>query len=175
MWILLILGIVLVMFLSGCKQPIKPKITEILLDVPYEKYAGYNWCLLASAAMIFRYYKENISQVVIASRIIVNSNASTFKLVGYACELGYSAEYKIKYIEEIEEYLREKVPLIVIQKYSLITKISHARVIIGFDNIERELTLHDPSGKKNYKMSYGEFFSLSFYSSEKTQIIIIRR
>lgn len=173
---LIVIGIIVIaIFLTGCKKPIKPKITEILLDVPYEKYAGKNYCLVASATMIFKYYGENISQSQIANKIIVNGDISTFRLVSYARELGYSAEWEIRSIEEIEEYLKGKNPLIVIQKYSLNIKNSHARVITGFDSIKRELTLHDSVDKNNYKMGYKEFFDLSFYSSEKTQIIIIRR
>jgi len=71
--------------------------------------------------------------------------------------------------------LREGIPLIVIQRYSLSIKNNHTRVIIGFDSVKEELTLHDSAGKSNYKMSYEAFFKLGFDSSEMSQIIIIRR
>ena len=176
-WILAILGIALVIFLSGCKKPVKPEpiITEVELIVPYEKAEGKDWCLPASGKMVFSYYGNNISQSTIASRVIVNGDASTFRLISYARELGFISERAILSISEIEEYLRKCIPLIVIQKYSTTIKNTHCRVIIGFDSVKRELTLHDPSGKSNYKMNYNEFFQLGFDSSKISQVIIIRR
>ena len=159
------------------KKPVKPvpKVTEIFLSVPHEKYARYNWCLPASAAMVFRYYGRNITQAQIASKITINSNASPFGLVSYAKELGYVAELKRKAIEEIEEYLRQDIPLIVNQFYSLAIKVEHSRVITGFDSVKRELTMHDSAGESNYKISYKAFFALGFSTSEVSHIIIIRR
>jgi len=156
-------------------KPVKPNITEVLLPVPYEKYAGANWCLPASAVMVFRYYGRNITQAFIANKIIVNGDASTFRLVSYARELGYEAEWKRKSIAEIEEYLRQGVPLIVNQNYSLAIKVNHSRVIVGFDSVKAELTMHDSVDGGNYKISYKAFFDLGFDSSEMSHIIIIRR
>jgi len=154
-------------------KPVEPKITEILLSVPYETVQGKDWCMPASAVMVFKYYGENITQVKIASKIIRNGETSTFRLISYAKELGYFAEWKRKSITEIEDYLREHVPLIVIQKFSLIIKNAHCRVITGFDSVKTELTLHDPVYGNNYKVSYKDFFELGFDNSEKAQIIII--
>ena len=125
--------------------------------------------------MVFSYYGENISQSVIASKVIKYGDSSSFKMVSYARELGFLADWKRISINEIEGYLREGIPLIVIQKYSITIKNTHCRVIIGFDSVKRELTLHDSTGKSNYKISYKAFFNLGFDSSEMSQIIIIRR
>lgn len=172
---LVIIGIVVVVLLSGCKKSVKPKITEVLLFIPYQKVQGKDWCLPASGVMIFKYYGENIAQVEIANRVIVNGDSSSFRLVSYAKELGYFAEWKRISIAEVEGYLREGIPLIVIQKYSLSIKNTHCRVIIGFNSVKAELTLHDSAGKSNYNISYESFFDLGFDSSEMSQIIIIRR
>ena len=175
-WIVTALILILaLLLLSGCRKPVKPSITEVLLSVPYEKYAGKSWCLPASAAMVFKYYGEDITQAEIASKVIVNGDASTFRLVSYSRELGYPAAWKLVSISGIEGHLRKGIPLIVIQKYSLTTRNTHCRVIIGFDSVKTELTLHDPSGESNYKMSYKAFFGLGFDSNEMSQIIIIRR
>lgn len=174
-WIIVILGISLLIFLSGCKKPVEEKITEILLSVPYEKVQGKDWCLPASGAMVFKYYGENISQAVIAKKIIEDDVSSIFKMVFYARELGFEAKYNHVTIKEIEGYLREGIPLIVIQKYSMSIKNTHCRVIIGFDSVKAELTLHDSAGESNYKMSYKAFFDLGFDDSGMSQIVIIRR
>lgn len=174
-YIIALIFILALLLLSGCKKPVKPNITEVKLSVPYEKVQGKDWCLPASGVMVFGYYGENISQAIIASKVIVNGNSSTFRLVSYARELGYSADWKRIPIEEIEGYLREGIPLIIIQKYSLTVKNTHCRVIIGFDSVKRELTLHDSVDGSNYKISYKAFFDLGFDSSEMSQIIVIRR
>ena len=169
--------ILIIILLLRHKNPVEPaeeNITVVLLDVTYEKVQGKDWCLPASAAMVFGYYGENITQSVIASRVITNSDASTFRLVSYAKELGYLAEWKRKSIKEIEGYLREGVPLIAIQKYSQSIANTHCRVITGFDSVKAELTLHDSAGKSNYKMSYKEFTRLGFDSSGMFQIIVIK-
>ena len=172
-WIIALV-ILALLLLSGCKKPVKPNITEVLLSVPYEKYAGKSWCLPASAAMVFKYYGEDITQAEIASKVIINGDASTFRLVSYSRELGYPAAWKLISITEIEGYLREGIPLIVIQKYSMSIRNTHCRVIIGFDSVKAELTLHDSAGRNNYKMSYKAFFELGFDSNEMSQIIIIK-
>ena len=174
-YIIAIILILALLLLSGCKKPVKPIITKVLLSVLYQKVQGKDWCIPASAVMVFSYYGENTYQAVIASKIIVNSNASTFKLVSYAIELGFISARTRLSINEIEDYLRKGIPLIVIQKYSTAIRCNHCRVIIGFDSVKGELTLHDSAGKSNYKMSYDEFFALGFDSSEMSQIIIIRR
>ena len=173
-WIIALI-ILALLLLSGCKKPVKPNVTEVLLSVPYEKYAGAKWCLPASAVMVFKYYGEHITQADIASKVIVDGDASTFRLVSYSKELGYPAAWKRISITEIEGYLREGIPLIVIQKYSISVEDTHCRVIVGFDNVKAELTLHDSVGESNYKMGYKAFFGLGFDSSEMSQIIIIRR
>lgn len=174
-WIIALIVILALLLLSGCKKPVKPTITEVLLSVPYEKVGGKDWCLPASGAMIFSYYGEGVSQAVIASKVIVNGDSSSFRLVSFARELGYFTAWKRTDITEIEGCLREGVPLIVIQKCSITIKNTHCRVIIGFNSVKRELTLHDSVGKSNYKISYKAFFDLGFDSSEMSQIIIIRR
>jgi len=173
MWILLILGIVFIIFLSRYKKSAKQDITEILLNVPYEKAEGKDWCLPASGAMILRYYGENITQAEIARRIMVEGTSNIFKMVGYARELGYESKFCYIKVEEIEEYLRQCIPLIIVQKYSMSITKSHCRVIIGFNSVKSEFTLHDPSGKNNYKMSYRAFFDLGFDMNKKSKIIVI--
>lgn len=173
-WIIALI-ILALLLLSGCKKSVKPNLTEVLLFVPYEKYAGVKWCLLASAAMVFKYYGENITQKEIADNVVIDGDSSTFRLVSYARELGFFAAWKFTSITEIEGYLREGIPLIVIQKYSLTTKNTHCRVIIGFDSVKSELTLHDPSGKSNYRISYEAFLNLGLDNSKMSRIIVIRR
>lgn len=174
-WVVVFLFVFILLFLVGCKKPVKSSVTKILLSVPYTRVQGKDWCLPASGVMVFSYYGESVNQKEIANRVIVNGNSSSFRLVSYARELGYFAAWKRSSMEEIEGYLREGIPLIVIQKYSLSIKNTHARVIIGFDSEKSMLTLHDSVDRSYYIMSYKLFFNLGFDTSKMSQIIIIRR
>ena len=149
-------------------------ITVVYLTVPYKKVQGKDWCLPASAQMIMAYYGRAVAQATIANRVVIGGNPNLFKLLSYARELGYEAEWKRIAIGEIEDNLRQGVPLIAIQKYSNTIPYEHSRVITGFDTIKQELTMHDSAGKSNYKISYDEYFKLGFDDSKMSQIIIIK-
>ena len=171
-WIIIALvSMLALLLLSGCK----PTITEVLLSVPYRKVQGKDWCLPASGEMVFSHYGESVSQADIAKEIIEGGVSNIYKMVNYARDLGFNAVYNYINIKKIEGYLREGVPLIVIQKYSMTVTKSHCRVIIGFDSVKRELILHDSAGKSNYKISYKTFFDLGFDSNEISRIIVMRR
>ena len=150
------------------------EIGYVYLDVPYEKYAGANWCLPASGAMTFKYFGMNISQSQIASKVITNGSSSVFRFISFAKNLGFDAEYKSKTIEEIKVFLEEDIPVIAVQNYSLTLPFSHARVIIGFDDEKQEVITNDPTAGRDYKISYSDFLALNFDSnSDKCKIIVL--
>ncbi|MHC2994016.1 MAG: C39 family peptidase [Candidatus Atribacteria bacterium] len=174
------------LFLTSCSGIVTPelqldseieqldKVDYIYLDVPYEKYAGANWCLPASGAMTFKYFGENITQQQIANVVITDGVSSVYKMIKYAKDLGFEAKYNYITIEDIKNLLKEDVPIIAIQNYSLTLPYSHARVIIGFDDEKQELITNDPSAGKDYKISYSGFLDLNFNSnSDKCKVIVI--
>ena len=181
------LMIIVALFLTSCSGVVTPelqldpedinKVEEIgyvYLDVPYEKYAGYNWCLPASGAMAFKYFGMNISQSQIASKVITNGTSSVFKFISFAKNLGFDTEYKSKTIEEIKVFLEEDIPVIAVQNYSLTLPYSHARVIIGFDDEKQEVITNDPTAGRDYIISYSDFLALNFDSnSDKCKIIVL--
>jgi len=131
------------------------------LNVPYEKYAGTNWCLPASGAMTFKYFGMDISQSQIASSVITNGTSSVYKMVKYAKELGFEAKYNYMTLEEVKNLLTNDIPVIAVQNYTLSLPFSHARVIIGFDDEKQEIISNDPTAGKDYKMSYSNFAALN--------------
>jgi len=186
--ITLFLMLMVALFLTSCNGVVTPElsmdpeeeinkleeINSVYLDVPYEKYAGYNWCLPASGAMAFKYFGENISQSEIASNVIINGDSSVFKFISYAKSLGFETKYQSKTIEEIKVLLKEDIPVIAIQNYSLAILKSHARVIIGFDDETQEVITNDPTAGKDYKISYVDFLALNFNSSpDKCKVIVL--
>jgi len=184
----LFLMLIVSLFLTSCSGIVTPelqldldeeinKVEEIgyvYLDVPYEKYAGTNWCLPASGAMTFKYYGENISQAEIASKVITNGTSSVFKFISFAKNLGFETQYQCKTIEEIKSLLDEDTPLIAVQNYSLTILKSHARVIIGYDDETQEIITNDPTAGEDYKISYSDFLALNFNSNpDKCKVIIL--
>ncbi len=186
--ITLFLMLIVSLFLTSCSGVVTPelqlgldeeinKVEEIdyvYLDVPYEKYAGANWCLPASGAMTFKYFGENISQSEIASKVITNGSSSVFKFISFAKNLGFEAKYQSKTIEEIKVLLEEDIPVIAVQNYSLTILKSHARVIIGYDDETQEIITNDPTAGEDYKISYSDFLALNFDSNpDKCKVIVI--
>lgn len=174
------------LFLTSCSGIVTPelqldseieqldKVDYIYLDVPYEKYAGANWCLPASGAMTFKYFGENTTQQQIANVVITDGVSSVYKMIKYAKDLGFEAKYNYINIEDIKNLLKEDVPIIAIQNYSLTLPYSHARVIIGFDDEKQEIITNDPTAGKDYKISYSDFLDLNFNSnSDKCKVIVI--
>ena len=137
------------------------EINYVYLDVPYERYAGYNWCLPASGAMTFKYFGKNISQAEIANTVIKDGTSSVYRMVKYAKDLGFEAKYNYMTIEEIKNLLNKDIPVIAVQNYSLALPYSHARVIIGYDDKEQQVISNDPTAGKDYKMSYSNFTALN--------------
>jgi len=184
----LFLMLIVSLFLTSCSGVVTPdlqldldeeinKVEEIdyvYLDVPYEKYAGANWCLPASGAMTFKYFGMNISQSQIASKVITNGSSSVFKFISFAKSLGFETKYQSKTIEEIKVLLEENTPVIAVQNYSLTILKSHARVIIGFDDEKQEVITNDPTIGKDYKISYSDFLALNFDSNpDKCKVIVL--
>ena len=186
--ITLFLMLIVSLFLTSCSGVVTPelqldldedinKVEEIdyvYLDVPYEKYAGTNWCLPASGAMTFKYFGMNISQSQIASKVISNGSSSVYKFISYAKNLGFETKYQCKTIEEIKVLLEEDIPVIAVQNYSLTILKSHARVIIGFDDEKQEVITNDPTAGEDYKISYSDFVALNFNSNpDKCKVIVL--
>jgi len=184
----LFLMLIVSLFLTSCNGVVTPelqldldeeinKVEEIgyvYLDVPFEKYAGYNWCLPAAGAMTFKYFGENISQNLIASKVITNGTSSVFRFISYAKSLGFEVKYQSKTIEEIKALLKEDIPLIAVQNYSLTIPYSHARVIIGFDDEKEEVITNDPTAGRDYKISYADFSELNLsIDPDKCKVIVI--
>jgi ABC-type bacteriocin/lantibiotic exporter with double-glycine peptidase domain len=187
--ITLILMLTISLFLTSCSGIVTPElqlnsdedlnkveeINSVYLDVPYEKYAGPNWCLPASGAMTFKYFGMNISQSQIASKVIDEyGTSSVFKFISYAKNMGLEAKYQSKTIEEIKVLLNSETPVIAIQNYSLTILKTHARVIIGYDDETQEIITNDPTAGKDYRISYSDFLSLNLNSSpDKCKVIVI--
>jgi len=183
--ITLFLMLIVSLFFTSCSGIVTPElqldsginqideIDYIYLDVPYEKYAGTNWCLPASGAMTFKYFGENITQQQIAKVVITDGTSSVYKMIKYAKDLGFEAKYNYMTIDKIKEILMEDIPVIAIQNYSLSLPYSHARVIIGYDDQEQEVITNDPTAGKDHKIDYSTFSALNTGSNPDLFKVIV--
>ena len=185
----LTLGLMLIvsLFMTSCSGVVTPELqldieeinkveemVSVYLEVPYERYAGANWCLPASGAMTFKYFGMDISQSQIASKVIKNGSSSVFRFISFANNLGFETKYQSKTIEEIKVLLEEDIPVIAVQNYSLNLPYSHARVIIGFDDEKQEVITNDPTAGKDHIISYADFLALNFDSNpDKCKVIVL--
>ena len=148
---------------AGVVTPVEEYI--YISGVPYVEQGTKKWCLPASGTMVFNYYDADVTQQQVADKVINDDTGlgSTKKLREYAKELGFEAEFRNLTLEEVKEVLQQKVPIIVVQDFSLVELINHARVIIGYDDEKQELITNDPSSYlgKNYCISYSEAIALN--------------
>ena len=185
--IALFLMLIVSLFLTSCNGVVTPElqleseeeidkleeIDYVYLDVPYEKYAGANWCLPASGAMIFKYFGENITQAEISNTVIEDGSSSVYRMIEYARDLGFEANYNYMTIEEIKCLLKKDIPVIAVQNYSLTLPYSHARVIIGFDDQNQEIISNDPTAGEDYEIDYSVFRALSLASDPNLCKVIV--
>jgi len=183
--ITLFLILIVTLFLTSCNGVVTPQlqldseidkadeIDYVYLDVPYEKYAGTNWCLPASGAMEFKYFGENITQQEIANAVIEDGKSSVYKMIEYAKGLGFEAKYNYLTIEDIKDSLKQEIPVIAIQNYSLFINYCHARVIIGYDDETQEVITNDPTAGKDYKIDYSTFKALNTGSNPDLFKVIV--
>ena len=152
----------------------KAKVNSIYLEVPYQKYAGTNWCLPASGSMTLSFLGIQISQQELAQNIIKPDGlGDIYKMVKFAQDLGFEASFTVLTMEEIEEYLTNQIPLIAIQEYRETNPLAHARVITGFNSEKREIITNDPTIGKDYTLSYDEFMDLNLTANPKYSMAIV--
>ncbi len=158
--------------ISGIEN--KAKVSSIYLEVPYQKYAGTNWCLPASGSMTLNFFGIQVSQQELAQNIIKpNGLGDIYKMVRFAKDIGFEASFTVLTMEEIEEYLTNNIPLIAIQEYKTNNPLAHARVITGFDSDKKEIISNDPTIGKDYMMSYENFMDLNLTANPKYTMAIV--
>jgi hypothetical protein len=152
----------------------KAKVSSVFLEVPYQKYAGTNWCLPASGSMMLNFFGLQISQQELAQKIIKPDGlGDIYKMVKYAQDLGFDASFTVLTMEEIEEYLSHQIPLIAIQEYKENNPLAHARVITGFNSETQEIISNDPTIGQGYTISYDKFMDLNLTANPKYCMAIV--
>lgn len=130
----------------------------VTLPVPYIPQINFCACGAAALAMVYKYYKLEISQEALFRKYAElephgsnNFRITTDNLVEDAVSRGFDAQWaRVRFrdekesMEEVSTLLHNyKIPIIVCQKYTdKQPLIGHFRVVIGAD--ESSVVFHDP-------------------------------
>ena len=124
--------------------------------------------------MTLNFFGLQVSQQELALKIIKpNGLGDIYKMVRFAKDLGFEASFTVLTLEQIEESLFNKIPLIAIQKYKESNPLAHARVIIGYDAEKKEIITNDPTIGKNYTVSYNQFKNLNLTANPEYCMAIV--
>ncbi len=120
------------------------------------------WCGPAVMSAVLKYWKVNLSQSEIASKIYNPSiNLTTVKdMVDYARSLNFEVINGASNITFIEGWIEKDIPVIVLQWFDLGRSYKHYRVVIGFNRLGRILYVFDPWNGSIIKIKYEDFASL---------------
>jgi ABC-type bacteriocin/lantibiotic exporter with double-glycine peptidase domain len=129
-----------------------------------------HWCGPACLSMVLGYWGVNITQQEIAEEIYDPESQGTAIefMATYARERGYDAEDFHGSIDDIKSWLRDGVPLIVIQKFVVMSDDLHYRVVVGYNESSQTIITYDPEEGQNYTLTYTTFSDLWEISSNRT-------
>ncbi|MFI5303466.1 MAG: C39 family peptidase [Nitrospiria bacterium] len=175
-----ILGPVLFIILSGCAVNSRPEFNYsfpdkafLIPEVPFFPQKD-QLCGPASLQSVFAYWGKQYSQEEISKAIYLPQIKGTFNfdLVNFSRLKGFRTELPAGSIEEIERQIKASHPVIAFLNLgNSIFPLGHYIVIIGFDQITRELIFH--SGQHEYeKMNY-RTFSNQWKSTDRWMLVIL--
>lgn len=142
----------------------------MLIEVPMIKQEK-EYCGAACLGMVFKYYKKNISQYVIASNIYKRGLGISAKDMKRFSEKSGFKTYVFKgNINIITYFLKRKLPLI--SAVSGFRDIFHYVTIIGFDNQKKEFIINDPSSGKREALKFSSYLKNSKKTNHWTLLII---
>ena len=137
--------------------------------VPYVVQEPH-WCGPACLSMVLGYWGLNITQQNIAEEIYDPESQGTAieYMATYARERGFEAEDFHGSIDDIKSWLRDGVPLIVMQKFVVMSDDLHYRVVVGYNESSQTIITYDPEKGQNYTLTYTTFSDLWKTSSNRT-------
>lgn len=136
--------------------------TFYVYNVPYVSQSNAYWCGPATLTMVLNFWNVNMSQEEIAVEIFdpMTNLTAISEMKAYVQRLGLKYEEPEGSIENLKKYVSRGFPVIVLQKYSLQSAYGHYRVVVGYDDENRQTVTLDPILGHNYNITYTEFAEL---------------
>jgi len=134
--------------------------TKKILEVPYIRQK-INFCGPACLAMVMQYHGLEITQDDIGYEMCAHIWSPRLEdLSNFARKKGFYAEIKECSMYELLTSVSEGNPVIVRQRRSYLNEAGHARLVIGYDTIEKRIIFHDPEIDKELDISFKLFREL---------------
>ena len=164
----------LVFILLLLAQP-SPSDRHLIASVPFIPQQR-NRCGPAALAMIFNYYHVPIKAEDLAREIYRRNLSGTLNLdlLINARRHGFMAQTQFGDLETVKSYIRREVPVIALVRYrKRFTEQTHFLVIYGFDDENRQLTVH--SGRRGEQNINYPAFERSWRPAKNWMLIVERR
>lgn len=150
----IIIGVLLVVLIGTIFFLSEKRRTRLVIKIPYKRQFYSDGCASACLQMVFSYWGKDINQEEIYSDVDKGKPALLTDMIKYAEELGYLTYTYSSKIDDIKSQIKNKFPLIVLQK---VKNSPHARVVIGYDERKKIIIVNDPGMGEEYEISYFNF------------------
>lgn len=137
--------------------PASPPDRHLITAVPFIPQRR-NRCGPAALAMVFHYYRVPIKAEDLAREIYQKDLSGTLNLdlLVAARRHGFTARAQSGDLKTVKDFIRREVPVIALVRPRSGSKQYHFLVICGFDDGDRQLTVHS-GRRRGEKISYPAF------------------
>ena len=142
----------------------RPDKGHLIQKVPFEKWLERNYCGPACLAMVLNYWDaaRSFSQRKITDEIYDSESQATYnsEMVLYPRSLGFESYSFQGNLQILKDVVGKDIPVIVLTKTLKQLPIGHFRVVIGFDEDDRQIIFHDPLLGERYAMKDRDFMKV---------------
>ena len=127
----------------------RPGYGHVIPSVPYERWVEVNYCGPACLSMVLNYWerKRPFDQKTIAAEVYddARQGSNTSEMVLFPRLHGFASYSCQGDLETLRAVLRKNIPVIVLTKTPGQGGTGHYRVVIGFDDRQEIVIIHDPA------------------------------
>lgn len=108
------------------------------------------------------YWGVNQTQARVAESVysVAAGATSTDGMESYPRRLTFRSESSLADINYVKHWVRQGVPVIVLQRFDETSETGHYRVVIGYDDNKGEIITYDPIKGERFNLTYGAFAQL---------------
>jgi len=145
-------------------EKFRPDKGHLIQKVPFEKWLQRNYCGPACLSMVLNYWDaaRSFSQRKITDEIYDSESQATYnsEMVLYPRTQGFESYSFQGNLQILKDVVGKDIPVIVLTKTLKQLPIGHYRVVIGFDEDDRQIIFHDPLLGERYAMKVKDFMKV---------------
>ncbi len=142
------------------KEEAYPQESHLIQNVPFYKQSK-NTCGPAALASVLGYWKIPFNYAELVEEIYSPQlkGSLDFEISSHARKFHLWSKYYQANPTDLRKKIKQDIPLIVVQKESLLSKNYHYVVVFGFDDMKREFVAH--TGRKaEVSVAYNKFMRM---------------